>query len=290
MKNILSEKLINNNIAKIKQMVPELDVVYSDVDGTLVGPRGCFFASSDGAYSLQPAKTLIRAIENNIDIVLVSGRNMRQMLNDSRLLGLKNYICEMGSVIVYDLGDRVEYSFDHSPSVQDPSVYAAIEKGGALQALFDAFPGMLEHHTPWSKERDFTAVLRGFIDTVKAQEVLAGFSLDLEIIDNGKIGRKSPTLKCEEAHAYHVMLRGVSKALAVEKDRQIRNIPKNSTIALGDSAADLQFASSVGAFFMVGNGVKAHPELVDNILSMDNVFVTEADMGLGWAEAVSLFV
>lgn len=289
MTNKIESRLVKNNIEKIKDLVPELKVIYTDVDGTLVGPRGCFFATNNGGFSVEPAEALIASLRKGIDIVLVSGRNMRQMLNDSRMLGVSNYISEMGSVIVHNLGEQIYYNFDEH-GAEDPQVYAAIEKAGALQALFDAFPGMLEHHTPWSKEREFTAVLRGSIDVGKAREILAAFPLDLEIIDNGKIGRKSPTLKCDVSHAYHVMLKGTSKAAAVSKDMKIRDIPLNATIALGDSAADLEFAQAVGVFFMVGNGIMSHPELADKILSMENVFVTEDHMGLGWAEAVSLFL
>lgn len=286
---VYEKKSIRANTSKIKELVPDLKVVYTDIDGTLVGPGGCFFRLADRSFSTEPAETLIRAIQAGIDVVPVSGRNVSQILHDSRMLGLKNYIAEMGAAIVHDL-HNITCNFEYADSGNGQTIYQQVEKTGAVKDLINNFAGYLEYHEPWSADRDFTAVLRGSVDVNQANAFLANYPFKLQFVDNGKIDRISPTLKVTETHAYHVIPYGVSKSSAVKKDIEMRRISKNTTIALGDAATDLDFADEVGAFFLVKNGFEANPELADRILQTDNIFITEHKMGLGWAEVIKLFL
>jgi hypothetical protein len=289
-KKLLKEKGIKANRAKIKKLVPRLTTVYTDIDGTLVGPRGCFFLSADGQYTLKPARTLIKALEKEIDIVLVSGRNIKQLMDDARLLGLKNYIGEMGAQIVHNQGQKIIIDVGDFP-LTEGSAYKTMLKNGVLDLIFSSFPKKIEHHEPWSDYRECTAVLRGQVDADEVNRLLVanGFT-NLKLVDNGRIERESDALDVKEMHAYHLIPAGVSKEGGVAKDRNLRKIPKNNCIAIGDAEADLAFASEVGAFFMVHNGLVDNSHLAEKLLHTPNVFICDKSMGEGWAQALDLFL
>jgi hydroxymethylpyrimidine pyrophosphatase-like HAD family hydrolase len=87
-----------------------LHVLYTDVDGTLVGPRGCFFAAEDGSGTLAPAEALVALHDAGVKIVLVSGRTRAQLLEAAMLLGADGFIAEMGALVCWDLGRGVQSS------------------------------------------------------------------------------------------------------------------------------------------------------------------------------------
>lgn len=283
---VLKNKSLKTNLEKIKNLVKEVKVVYTDVDGTLLGPEGCIFLDPDKNYTLKPATALVDALKKNIDIVMISGRNATQLRENARLLGMKNYIAEMGTLIVHNQGEKIIKNLGTFEQTEE-TVYKTIEKSGAIDFLFKTYAGKLENHDPWSKERECTPLFRGFVDADEANHLLEknGFKT-LALIDNGAIYRKSDTINVPKMHAYHLVPGGISKESGIKKDREIRNIPKNSTIAIGDAVADFKFADEAGVFFLLKNGLTKNSHLAKNILESENVFVTENEMGLGWAEIV----
>jgi hypothetical protein len=82
----------------------------------------------------------------------------------------------------------------------------------------------------------------------------------------------------------------VSKEKAAAEDMRLRGFKRSQAIAVGDSEADLAFASEVGVFFLVRNGLFSNPHLVSALAEYDNVVVTEGFLNEGWAEAVELAV
>lgn len=271
-------------------LINKLKVVYTDVDGTMVGPGGCLFRSSDGTLTLEPARTLFDALKNGIDVVMISGRNRQQMREDARLLGLNNFISELGAEIVYGQGDKVVSVAADFPS-GGTSVYETISLWGVPEALFARYKGRLEYHAPWALEpRSYTHLLRGMIDPDEATAWLHsnGFP-DLKIIDSGKVGRRGG-LKLDDVHAYHIAPNSVDKGEAVAVDRKERDISKDECVGIGDARSDLSLAAHVGAFFLVKNGVDDDPSLLKAALAYDNVFVTDETRGLGWTEAMRLFL
>lgn len=288
MMSLLKKRGLKQNEERIKSLIKTPTVVYADVDGTLVGPRGSIFAAADGGYTLAAAEAIITANQKGIDIVMVSGRSARQLFGDARLLGLKNYIAEMGCEIIYDCGSRILENFEFAKE-RGASLFEAIATSGAVELLFEKYPGCLEYHTPWSEGRNCTHVFRGCIDVLEAEDLLnnQGFD-DLGLVDNGLIGRRGSLDKTlPEVHAYHLMPRGVSKAKGIAKDMFKRALAKESTIAIGDAISDIDMAEEVGAFFLVRNGLDSSKDFKEEILSRDNVFVTESKMGEGFAEVVS---
>lgn len=282
----LHNKTIAANTDLIRELCHDITTIYTDVDGTLLGPTGSLFLDSLRKWTIKPAESIVTVLERGVDVVMVSGRNQMQLLETARVLGFQNYIAEMGTLLIYERGARHVLNLGGF----DPgkyTAYEAMQASGALDHILDEFPGRIEYHLPWSKTRDCTALLRGLIDTdeVNNSLVAAGFG-DFYIIDNGKIGRKSPTLDLDELHAYHVIPRGVSKEQAVALDQELRRIPQEKSIAIGDSVADLAFASEVAAFFMPANGIYAHPEISSTIAESKNTFIAENEMNLGWAEVI----
>lgn len=297
LKSVAKLRGIKTNAKLIRKLTPRLKVVYTDVDGTLLGPGGSLFTgpstSPSRKYTLAPAKAIIAALKRDIDIVMVSGRNARQLQGDARILGFKNYIAELGSLLVYNLGEKTILS-TAGFKVTEANPLQTMEKMGAAKLLLKHFKGSLEHHTPWSEARECTYVFRGYVNVEEAKGFLdsKGF-YNLAFVDNGIISRRSETLlkSLPEIHAYHLLPKRVSKRSGVRKDRKIRKLAKNSTIAIGDAFSDLELAGEVGALFLVKNALSDHTTgIVEAVLSYPNVFVTEKPMGEGFAEAINFFI
>jgi|Deesub1362A_J573_1020465.scaffolds.fasta_scaffold00666_2 hypothetical protein len=288
MKKEWERKLLPFNEEKITSLLKKVRVVYADVDATLLGPGGSLFSSPEGGYTLRPAQAILACLKKGVDITLVSGRNARQLFGDARILGLKNYLAELGCEIVYNLGEKSFFTVKDLP-FKGNTPHEAIEHSGAVGALLSHFSGRLEHHTPWSEGRRCTFVFRGFIDVQEANTFLEkeGYTF-LEVIDNGRIKTKgSLSSDLPEVHAYHLLPKGATKARGVRKDREIREVGKEECVGVGDAPSDLQIAPEVGVFFLLKNGVEAHPELEEEVAKRENVFVTQKRMGEGFAEVIS---
>ncbi|RJQ31755.1 MAG: HAD family phosphatase [Actinobacteria bacterium] len=280
---------IADNLKNIKKLVTDLKVIYTDVDGTMLGPDGSLFLTSSRNLSLYPAKALIKARTNNIDVVMVSGRSARQLFGDARILGLRNYIAELGCQVEYDLGKESNNLSGNLKIVNGQTLHQAITNTGAIDSLFKHYKGYLEYHTPWSEGRKCTHVFRGYIDLAEANALLdsKGF-FELQIIDNGVIGRRG-TLNDDiaEVHAYHLLPEGCGKEEGLAFDIQKRGFLKTQTIAIGDALSDLPLAREVGALFLVKNAISKFTKgIKEEILKYDNVFVTEAEMNIGFSEVI----
>lgn len=283
---VAERKSVRNNLVWLAENLLPVRVVYTDLDGTMVGPFGCFFRDHAYELTLRPARALLAAHARNVDVMLVSGRHKAQLRETARLLGCMNYVAELGTELVYNLGLEVVMNTGELHPTCD-SYYQTILDTGVVDMLLEAYERKLEMHTPWSDERDCTPLMRGNIDLDEAHTLLGERGFDqFELIDNGVIPRRSPTLDVPETRAYHLVPRGVSKAQAVRRDQEHRSFKREETVAVGDAEADLPLAEAVGAFFIVRNGLDANPHLAEKVDAYENVFVTEGRMGDGWAEVV----
>jgi phosphoglycolate phosphatase len=283
---VAARKSVGANLSWLRQNLAPVRVIYTDLDGTMVGPLGCFFRDSAWELTLRPARALLGAHARNVDVMLVSGRHKSQLRETARLLGCVNYVAELGTELVYNLGAEVVMNIgDLQPT--GGSVYRTIVETGVVDLLLESYPRRLEMHSPWSEERDCTPLMRGLVDLDEVHELLTehGYS-QFELVDNGVIPRKSPTLDVKVTRAYHLVPKGVSKEQAVRKDQELRGIPMEATVAVGDAVADISFSNTTGAFFMVRNGLDNNPDLAGVIDEAENIFVTEGEMGEGWAEVV----
>jgi phosphoglycolate phosphatase len=263
-------------------------VIYTDLDGTMVGPGGCLFKTAAGDWTLEAAETLKAAYEVGADVVFVSGRNRNQLRETGRVIGVFNYISELGAEIIYNQGNEIVplvAGFDAGGK----TVYEAILDRGLPGKLFQRFGDRLEYHTPWSNEiRFYSHLLRGHVDIEEANTWLAeNGHIDLKLVDNGQLASRSETLNhLGELHAYHLIPESVDKAGALRYDMKRRGFSKDDAIALGDSWADLPLAAEVGTFYLMKNGLDADSLLAAAIKDFDNVVVTDRPKTLGWSDSV----
>jgi phosphoglycolate phosphatase len=255
-------------------------LLFSDVDGTLVGRDGCLLADLDGNPTLVAAQALVAARQAGLEVVLISGRTAEQLRETGRLLGVPNSIGELGTVLVR--GRQVELVWGQAPRDLGACPAEALERSGALAALLEEFAGRIEPHTPWHLGRRGTFLLRGQVDPAAADELLAGRGLGwARLLDNGRLRGAYPHLGPGPTHAYHLLPAGVSKAGTAAAYLAARGLDAANAAAIGDSPADLQLATVVGAMFLVANGAWAADTAPGTL-----AIITPSPAGPGWSEAV----
>jgi phosphoglycolate phosphatase len=228
-----------------------LRCVYTDLDGTLLGPGASLFRDGAGGFTLLAARALEACHRAGVEVVLKSGRRRAQVSEDARLIGQGSYIFELGGGLVIDgeitwLADRM---------------HDEIAETGEPERLVRELD--LEPHSPWHTGREVSHLFRGSVDVAAVNEELE----DLRLVDNGGIddGRR----------VYHLVPAETSKARAVEAHMRARGYAREDCIAVGDSREDAEVAPLVREFFMVANGDR-----------IEGVTVTEASYGEGFYEAV----
>jgi phosphoglycolate phosphatase len=262
-----------------------LRCVYTDLDGTLLGPGGSLFRDPDENFTLRQARALEACHRAGVEVVIMSGRREAQVLADARLIGQTSYIYEAGCGVVID-GERTlltgEWSVGEDGTTPAERMYAA----GLPELLFEHFPGRLEWHSPWHAGRELSLLMRGKVDVAEANELLRRHGHDdLRFLDNGAIGRRMEGID-GHTHAYHLVPGGASKAKGVAFHLRARGYDPDSCIAVGDSIEDLEAAASVGRFFVVANGPARDEALRSALSRFANATVTEGAMGDGFYEAV----
>jgi 3-deoxy-D-manno-octulosonate 8-phosphate phosphatase KdsC-like HAD superfamily phosphatase len=266
-------------------------IVYSDLDGTMVGPRGCFFRAEDGAVDLEPSRALGDLLAAGIPLVLVSGRTRAQLIEATAIFGADGYIAELGALIGW------------RPSRSGPGRSGGELLRGAMPDYLDAVPdelvaallahfaGRLEFHSPWHLGHEVDVMLRGQVDVLEAQEWLVGQGYGwLRLRDNGVLPSTSDSLRASglriaALHVYHLVPDGIGKGVAVARDLERRGIDPADAVAIGDSASDLEMATQVGRFSLVSNGARP-PHMADLVAQHENVRVEQGSHGAGWTDAV----
>jgi len=256
-------------------------IVYTDLDGTMVGPGGSFFRTETGEPTIEPARALLDLQAAGATLVLASGRTRPQLAEAARIFGADGYVGELGAVLGWDAGHRYEMLRGAMPveyATQTP--LDVLRSLGVVEDLFARWPGRLEWHSPWHAEHESNAMLRGRIDVSAVDEWLHGRGLGwLRLRDNGVL----PT--ADHWHVYHLLPDELSKGLGVARDLGRRALDRDDAVAIGDSASDLDMAPYVRQMWVVGNGAR-QPQMADLIARHDNVSVCNEPVGLGWAEAV----
>lgn len=270
-------------------------IVYSDLDGTMVGPGGSFFAAMDRTPTDAPARALLDLHRAGVPLVLVSGRTRAQLVEAAALFGADGYVAELGALVGWNgHRDSAVLTGAMPASYGDRLPLEVITSAGLPEKLFALWPGRLQWHAPWHAAHEADAMLRGLVDVADAEAWLAGQGYGwLRMRDNGVISwRKGfPGLDDDvlPPHVYHLMPDGLSKGAAVAWDLARRGIDPAGAVAVGDSASDLTMASEVGTMFVVSNGARspAVQPLVGELRSAGHdVRVTTGEVGLGWAEAI----
>lgn len=276
-----------DSLPDLRERLAHVRVLYTDLDGTLLGRGACLLADGSGAPSLDAATAITRLNTAGLSVVITSGRNAKQLMEVTRLVGWNDFIAELGTIRSYGRGARKMYDtadWDGVPLEDGETPYQAIVRMGALDALRERFPGLIEYHDPWHVDREVTHVLRGNVPLAEAQSVLDGLPLRVTLIDNGVIHPPRHTLTgVEQVHAYHLVPSGSSKERAVADDIAERGLAPDETVAIGDSAADVAMAEVVGLMVIVANGLD-DPALLERASTHPNVAATRGSHGTGWCE------
>ncbi len=259
-------------------------IVYTDLDGTLLGPGGSLFSTSGGGTSLRAVEAIKRLHDAGVQLVLVSGRTQLQMQEAARMTGASAYIAELGALIIERDGYGPESTTRAFGTFEgDGTPVDAMARSGAAAYLLDRYGGALEPHTPWSEHhREATMLFRGYVPDGNAALEEGGYGW-LDLLDNGVIPRAFPGLDVGEVHAYHLVPEGVSKSAGLHIHRERAAVDPADTAAIGDSLSDLELANDVGRMFIVANG---RAGVGDAIERFSNAVYTEASHGEGFAEAV----
>ncbi len=273
----------------------QVTVIYTDVDGSLLGPGGCLFLDPSRRPTQRPAYMLHRALSLGVELVLVSGRSLPLLLEDARLVGAVRVIAELGALIATRDGTILSTNYGASP-LRDQPPSGAMDAAESL--LLTRYSGLLEPHKPWTEGRIASRLYRGFIPLDEANALLAAEGHAwLRLHDNGSIPRAYPSLDVPEVRAYHLVPLGVDKATGVALDMRERAIPPEAAVAIGDSAADIAMAAVVSRFYLLSSA-NFHATTSDSRSTQASpphpremppgVIPIPLAMNLGWAEAVEL--
>ena len=261
-------------------------ILYSDLDGTMVGRGGSFFRGREfGSTTLEPAEALVALHRADVVLSLVSGRTRAQLQEAARIFGADGFIAEMGAIIGWDRGRRSALLPGEAPPEFGGPLVAQLESVGLVDDLLATFDGRLEHHAPWHLGHETDVMLHGIVDVDAVNTWLAdrGFPW-LVLVDNGRLTDTVMAGIDERPHIYHLMARGLSKGLAIAVDLDRRGLTASDAVAVGDSLSDLVMAQYVDRFFLVSNGAEV-PSIRAAAEALPNVTICREPLGAGWAEA-----
>jgi hypothetical protein len=265
-------------------------IVYTDLDGTMVGPRGSFWHTAGRELTADPAAALLELHQSGVPLVLVSGRTFEQVIEAARIFAADGAIAELGATVAWDAGrgvHRVRGDFPEGFGDQTPM--AAMAELGVVEELFAEHPGRLEWHAPWHTTHDTDALLRGRVDPLAVDAWLAEHDLGwLTLKDNGALPATSRMTLDDDPlppRVYHLMPRGITKGAAIAWDLERRGLTPDDAVAIGDSVSDLEMAPAVGRLWITANGASVDG-MLGRIGAVPNASVTDAAMGEGWAQAV----
>ena len=205
-------------------------IVYTDLDGTMVGPRGSFWHTAGRELTADPAAALLELHRAGVPLVLVSGRTYEQVIEAARIFAADGAIAELGVAgRPGTAAGRRTCSPASSPrGSPDRTPMAVMAELGVVEELIAAHPGRLEWHAPWHTTHDADALLRGRVDPLAVDAWLAERGVGwLTLKDNGAIPATSRmTLDADPLppRVYHLMPRGITKGAAIAWDLERRGL------------------------------------------------------------------
>jgi hydroxymethylpyrimidine pyrophosphatase-like HAD family hydrolase len=259
--------------------------LYLDLDGTLLGRGASLLHDGDGSVSIEGVRAIQACLRAGVEVIVMSGRRRAQVFEDARLLGQASYIFEAGACLVLD-GEEHWLTGGLLPG--ELTIAEQIELSGAPALLLERYPGRLEYHEPWHREREVSHLFRGLVDAAEVERLLVEEGHErLRLVDNGVVSRRSPALAAlPHVRGYHLVPADASKAAAVAYHRRARDYGREQTLAVGDSREDLACATHVGAFWLVANALERDPSIREVVATHENVRVAESGYGAGVYEAV----
>lgn len=265
-------------------------IVYTDLDGTMVGPRGSFWHTAGRELTDGPAAALFDLHRAGVALVLVSGRTFEQVVEAARIFAADGAIAELGATVAWDAGRGTHRLRGELPAeFGDRSPMSVMAELGVVDRLIAEHPGQLEWHAPWHATHSADALLRGRVDPLGVDAWLAEEGVGwLTLRDNGAIpatSRMTLATSPVPPRVFHLMPRGISKGAAIAWDLQRRGLEPADAVAIGDSVSDLDMAPAVDRLWITANGA-AVDGMTGLLAAVPNVSVADGAMGEGWAEAV----
>ncbi|MDY2777363.1 MAG: HAD-IIB family hydrolase [Collinsella sp.] len=290
--NVLPERVEG----ELKARLARIRYVFTDLDGTMLGPGSCVLKDNDGNPSLDFVSTLIDLKAAGIEVIPCSGRNRSMLHEDVRVLGLNSYIGEMGGLLMLDHKSN-DWEYFTADMPYDPSCgktpHECIEETGILDEFIGRWPGLLEFHNDMStgyKHREVTVGMRGEVPDDEALSIIDRADAPVTWGDNGFLNYISAptTLRLPEGvrgRAFNIMPAGLDKGRAVERFCEARGIDRAETLSIGDSSSDFLMADATEMFLLVENGLK-NPGADEFLQGHDNAFVTRGRIVAGWVSAM----
>lgn len=284
--------------AELRERFSRIRYVFTDLDGTMMGPGSCVLLNAAGEPSLDFVATLNELKRAGVEVIPCSGRNRSMLHEDTRVLGLNSYIGEMGGLIMLDR-EHNDWEYYTGEMPFDPEAgltpHQVIEQAGVCEEFVTRWPGMLEYHNDMStgyKYREVTVGLRGEVDDDEAQAMLDASGLPLDWACNGFLNYISAptTLRLPEGvrgRAFNIQPRGLDKGGAIERFCARRGIDRADTLSIGDSGSDFLMADATAGFILVENGLK-DPAAADFLAAHDDALVTRGRTVDGWVAAMRI--
>jgi len=265
-------------------------IVYTDLDGTMVGPRGSFWHDAGRQLTATPAEALLELHRSGVALVLVSGRTFEQVVEAARIFAADGAIAELGATVAWDSGRSTHRLPGALPAEYDGRTpMEVMAELGVVEELMAQHPGRLEWHAPWHATHSTDALLRGRVDPVAVDAWLAEKGAGwLTLKDNGAIPATSRMTLDDDPlppRVYHLMPRGITKGAAIAWDLARRGLTPDDAVAIGDSVSDLEMAPAVSRLWITANGASADG-MLGRVAAVPNASITDAAMGEGWAQAV----
>lgn len=272
--------------------------VFTDLDGTMMGPGSCVLKNAAGEPSLDFVSVLVELARAGIEVIPCSGRNRSMLHEDTRVLGLNSYIGEMGGLIMLDR-EHNEWEYFTADMPYDPAdsrtPHEVIEAAGVCEEFVGRWPGMLEFHNDMSvgyKYREVTVGLRGEVDDAAAQAILDESGLPLDWVSNGYLTYISAptTLALPEGvrgRAFNIQPRGLGKGRAISRFCERRGIDPAETLSIGDASSDFLMADATAQFILVENGLK-DPGAEAFLAGHDNACIAHGRTIDAWSSAMRL--
>jgi HAD superfamily hydrolase (TIGR01484 family) len=263
-------------------------IVYSDLDGTLLGLGGCLFRDAGGEFTLAGARALALLAAAGAELAFVSGRSVRLLREDARVMGAGRYIAEAGCALVRD---GVLYSnCDPFGHLEGKTVFEEIADTGAPRLLLNHFAGALAYHDPWYRDHEYTHLMRGHVDVGEVDRLLQeNGHRDLKMVDNGVIEDQGYGMEVADLHAYHLLPSSAGKGSAIELDLTQSGLSARDAIACGDSDQDLEMAPAVRTLYLMSNARENglhQPE--GRLKEYGNVVIVGAEMVEGFLQAMEM--
>lgn len=270
----------------------KLKTIYVDIDGTIVGKNASLLHNHLGEESTASIDGIKKAINNNCEIVIATGRDYHRAADFVRLLGLDKYIAELGCVI--HTRDENEFNFGLANDFFDfknkdhEEFHGHVEE--AAEFLVTQFPGEIEMHSEYNRGQFATTMLRGCIDEIKANDLLKDKWPYLEIHANGHgmFRRTMPGLS--NVLIYHLAPIGVTKLGGIQYDQKLRGLNVEDCFMIGDGYADLICSDAVNKVFVPINGIDSDLNSAQYAETHENVVVLDNSHNEGFLEAVELIV